>query len=152
MMRAVVQRVVRASVEVDGAVVGSTGCGLCVLLGAMQGDTAADARFIAGKLATLRIFTDEQGRMNRSVQDIGGGVLLVSQFTLAADTTSGTRPGFSRALEPQAARELCEFVAAELRSAGLPVGQGVFGAHMQVSLLNDGPVTILLDSQAKVKR
>jgi D-tyrosyl-tRNA(Tyr) deacylase len=141
-----------ARVEVDGAVVGEVGPGLCVLLGAMQGDTAADARFIAGKLAGLRIFADEAGKMNRSVRDVDGGVLLVSQFTLAADTTSGTRPGFSRALEPAAAEALCELAAGELAAAGLRVAQGVFGAHMQVSLLNDGPVTIILDSQAKVKK
>jgi D-tyrosyl-tRNA(Tyr) deacylase len=137
---------------VEGKVVGSCGPGLCVLLGAMKGDTADDARFIAGKLASLRIFQDEAGKMNRSVMDVRGGVLLVSQFTLAADTTSGTRPGFSNALEPGAAQLLCELVAGELGRAGLPVGQGVFGAHMQVSLVNDGPVTIILDSQAKVRK
>jgi D-tyrosyl-tRNA(Tyr) deacylase len=151
-MRAVVQRVSAARVEVNSAVTGSIGPGLCVLLCAMRGDTEADARFIAGKLATLRIFPDAEGRMNRSVQDMGGGVLLVSQFTLAADTTSGTRPGFSSALEPQAARALCGVAAADLRGRGLFVAEGVFGAHMQVHLVNDGPVTILLDSQAKAKK
>ena len=151
-MRAVVQRAAQASVEVEGAVVGRIARGLCVLVGAMRGDTEADARFIAGKLATLRIFPDDDGKMNRSVLDIAGGVLLVSQFTLAADTTSGTRPGFSNALEPDAARALCEVVAADLCARGLKVEQGVFGAHMQVQLVNDGPVTIWLDSQAKIKK
>jgi D-tyrosyl-tRNA(Tyr) deacylase len=151
-MRAVVQRVAAAEVTVDGASVGRIGCGLCVLLGAMRGDTQQDARFIAGKLATLRIFADEAGKMNRSVADIAGAVLLVSQFTLAADTTSGTRPGFSNALEPEAAKALCAVVAADLRGRGLAVGEGVFGAHMAVALVNDGPVTILLDSQHKVAK
>lgn len=151
-MRAVVQRAAQARVEVDGASVGSIQHGLCVLLGAMRGDTDSDARFIAGKLAGLRIFTDDAGRMNLSVKDVGGAVLLVSQFTLAADTTSGTRPGFSNALEPDAANALCELAAAELRAAGLQVQQGVFGAKMQVHLVNDGPVTIILDSQAKVRK
>jgi len=151
-MRAVVQRASAARVEVAGAVTGSIERGLCVLLGAMRGDTETDARFIAGKLATLRIFPDDEDKMNRSVSDIGGGVLLVSQFTLAADTTSGTRPGFSGALEPAAAKVLCEVVAADLRSRGLTVGEGVFGAQMQVHLINDGPVTIWLDSQAKVPK
>jgi D-tyrosyl-tRNA(Tyr) deacylase len=151
-MRAVVQRVSQASVSVDGAEVSRIGPGLCVLLCAMQGDTEADARFIAGKLASLRIFQDEAGKMNRSVLDSGGAVLLVSQFTLAADTTSGTRPGFSNALDPAGAKALCGVVAAELRAAGLEVGEGVFAAHMQVGLVNDGPVTIWLDSQAKVRK
>jgi D-tyrosyl-tRNA(Tyr) deacylase len=151
-MRAVIQRVQGARVEVQGAVTGQIGPGLCVLLCAMQGDTAHDVQFIAGKLATLRIFPDNAGRMNRSVLDIGGAVLLVSQFTLAADTTSGTRPGFSGALEPAGAQQLVAEVACRLTASGLSVAQGVFGAHMQVHLVNDGPVTIWLDSQAKAPK
>jgi D-tyrosyl-tRNA(Tyr) deacylase len=148
-MRAVVQRVGHASVEVAGENIASIGQGLCVLLAAMQGDSEADAQFMARKLATLRLFEDEGGKMNRSVQDIGGAVLLVSQFTLAADTTSGTRPSFSRAMEPGAALALCDAVAQLLRQSGLTVAEGVFGAEMQVHLQNDGPVTIWLDSQRK---
>lgn len=151
-MRAVVQRVSSASVTVGGAVVGSIATGLCVLLGALDGDSGDDARFMACKLATLRIFEDGDGKMNRSVKDVGGGVLLVSQFTLAADTTSGTRPSFTQALAPDAAERLVELTAALLAEDGLAVEQGEFGAKMEVALVNDGPVTILLDSKQKKRK
>jgi D-aminoacyl-tRNA deacylase len=151
-MRAVVQRCAKARVLVDGVVVGQIGAGLCVLLGALDGDTPADAAFIAHKLATLRIFPDAQERMNRDVRETGGGVLLVSQFTLAADTTSGTRPSFSSALPPAAAEVLVDQVQALLEAQGLVVATGQFGAKMLVELANDGPVTIILDSHNKQRK
>lgn len=151
-MRAVLQRVAWARVTVDNAIIGEVGPGLCVLAGAMHGDTAADASFIARKLATLRIFTDAAGKMNLSVLDSGGAVLLISQFTLAADTTSGTRPSFSSAMPPDEAEVLLRLLAEELRAQGLRVESGSFGAKMAVELLNDGPVTICLDSQAKQRK
>lgn len=144
-MRALLQRVTDASVTVDDTVVGAIGPGLMVLLCGMQGDTPQQATKMAAKIAKLRIFTDDAGKMNRSVSDIGGQILLVSQFTLAADTRSGTRPGFSNAASPDDGRALVDAVAAALRDHGLPVETGQFGAHMQVSLTNDGPVTIWLD-------
>lgn len=145
-MRALIQRVTEASVDVEGQIVGQTGPGLLVLVCAMQGDDEAAADKLAGRVARLRIFRDEAGRMNRSVQDTGGGALVVSQFTLAADTRSGNRPGFSAAAAPDAGRRLYEHFAAALRALGIPVQTGVFGADMKVRLLNDGPVTIWLDS------
>jgi D-tyrosyl-tRNA(Tyr) deacylase len=146
-MRAVVQRVARASVEVDGAVVGAIGHGLLVLLGAGAGDGPADLAYIVDKLVHLRIFADDAGKMNRSVIDVGGGVLMISQFTLYGDARSGRRPAFTGALEPVAARALYEQAIAAVRAAGLTeVAAGVYGADMQVALVNDGPVTILLDS------
>lgn len=151
-MRAVVQRCTRARVLVGGAVAGEIGLGLCVLLGAIEGDTPADASFIAHKLATLRIFPDEQERMNRDVCETGGAVLLISQFTLAADTTSGTRPSFSSALAPEPAAALVDQVQAQLEAKGLVVATGVFGAKMAVELCNDGPVTIILDSRNKQRK
>lgn len=144
-MRALVQRVTSASVAVDGETVGETGVGLLVFVCAMQGDSEQEADWMAGKIARLRIFRDDQGRMNRSVSDVGGGALVVSQFTLAAET-KGNRPGFSRAAEPQLAQRLYERVCAMLASQGLPVGRGVFGADMKVRLVNDGPVTIWIDT------
>lgn len=146
-MKAVVQRVTRASVAVEGRVVGEIGSGLLVLLGVARGDADQDVQFMAEKIQTLRIFSDEQGKMNRSVVDVGGAVLLVSQFTLLGDTGKGRRPGFDQAAPPDEARAGYEAVAMTLRGAGLRVGQGVFGAHMAVDLLNDGPVTFLLDSR-----
>jgi D-tyrosyl-tRNA(Tyr) deacylase len=148
-MRAVVQRVAGASVTVDNAVSGAIDRGLCALVCAMEGDTEADAKFIAGKLATLRIFPDDAGRMNLDVRAVGGAVLLISQFTLAADTASGTRPSFSAAMGPDAAEALVARLAEMLREADIEVAAGVFGAHMRVELINDGPVTILLDSRNK---
>jgi len=145
-MRAVVQRVCGASVSVDGAVTGRIGPGLMVLLGVETGDAEQDARYLADKIAKLRIFADEQGKMNLSVRDVGGAVLLVSQFTLLGDARGQNRPGFTRAEEPGRANELYELCCARLEELEVPVARGVFRAHMSVSLTNDGPVTILLDS------
>lgn len=147
-MRAVVQRVSAASVTVDGAVVGQIARGLLILLGVGQGDTRAEAVLLAEKIANLRIFADDAGRFNRSALDIGGAALVVSQFTLYADTRRGRRPSFTDAALPDVAAPLVEMFAAELRARGLAVEQGVFGAHMDVMLHNDGPVTIVLDSAA----
>ena len=147
-MKAVIQRVTRASVEVDGLVVGRIDAGLLVLLGVAKGDEETDGRYLVEKIRTLRIFSDAQGKMNRSLTDIGGSVLLVSQFTLLGRTTNGRRPSFDEAAPPDEAKRLYEVVAAELTAQGIPVETGVFAAHMQVELLNDGPVTFVLDSQA----
>lgn len=146
-MRAVVQRVSRASVTVEGEVVGSIGAGLLVLLGVAQDDSEADAEFLAGKVAGLRIFEDEDGKMNRAVSEVGGAVLAVSQFTLLGDARKGKRPSFDAAARPERANELYELFVAKLRGAGLTIETGRFQAMMQVELVNDGPVTILLDSK-----
>jgi len=145
-MKAVVQRVSRARVMVDGAVTGEIGHGLLVLLGVAATDISADAGFIAGKIARLRIFNDEKRLMNLSVSDVGGAVLVVSQFTLLADTRKGNRPGFGQAAEPQLAEKLYEEVVAELGAGGLTIETGRFGAMMEVELVNDGPVTIIVES------
>jgi D-tyrosyl-tRNA(Tyr) deacylase len=145
-MRALLQRVTRAAVDIDGRRVGEIGGGLLVLVCAMQGDTEADAAVLAGKIVKLRIFADDQGRMNRSVLDVGGKILAVSQFTLAADTSRGNRPGFSRAAPPEEGLALYERFCDQLRAGGLDVETGEFGADMAVSLVNDGPVTIWLDT------
>ena len=147
-MRAVLQRVTRASVKVNGRVIGQTGPGLLVLICAMQGDGEAQADHLAAKIAKLRIFTDEAGKMNRSVRDIGGSALVVSQFTLAADTSRGNRPGFSTAAPPEEGKRLYEYFAQQLAAEGVQVETGEFGADMKVELLNDGPVTIWMDSDA----
>jgi D-tyrosyl-tRNA(Tyr) deacylase len=146
-MRSVVQRVARAAVRVEGQVVGEVGQGLLVLLGVAAGDGPDDARWMADKLAQLRIFEDQAGKMNRSVQDVGGAVLLVSQFTLLGDARKGNRPSFVEAAPPDAAAALYEEVAGLLRARSVPVATGVFRAHMEVELVNDGPVTLLLDSR-----
>jgi D-tyrosyl-tRNA(Tyr) deacylase len=151
-MRAVVQRVSSARVTVSERVTGEIGVGLLVLVGVAQGDGPADVAYTASKVRDLRIFEDDgddQGRkrMNRSVLDIGGGVLVVSQFTLSGDARNGRRPSFAAAADPEVARALYEDVVRELRTSGLPVATGEFQAMMQVSLVNDGPVTILLDSR-----
>lgn len=147
-MRAVVQRVSRASVTVGTHTIGAIGRGLMVLFGAGAGDGPTDLAYIVDKIVNLRIFPDDAGKMNRSVLDIGGGVLLVSQFTLYGDARQGRRPAFVGALEPVAARLLYEEALATLRAAGVPhVAAGEFAADMQVELVNDGPVTILLDSR-----
>ncbi len=144
-MRALIQRVTSASVTVEGSVVGSTGPGLLILVCAMQGDDAAKADALAAKIAKLRIFTDSGDKMNLSVQDIGGSALVVSQFTLAADTRSGNRPGFSAAAPPGEGRALYEHFTQSLRNSGVPCETGRFGVSMQVALTNDGPVTIWMD-------
>jgi D-tyrosyl-tRNA(Tyr) deacylase len=144
-MRALLQRVSEAQVRVDGAVIGQCGPGLMILVCAMQSDTEANAEALAAKVSKCRIFHDEAGKMNRSVLDIGGAALVVSQFTLAADTSRGNRPGFSTAAPPEDGRRLYEHFAAALRDLGVPVETGEFGADMKVSLVNDGPVTIWLE-------
>ncbi|HYY51818.1 MAG TPA: D-aminoacyl-tRNA deacylase [Myxococcales bacterium] len=146
-MRAVVQRVSEASVSVDGKVTGAVGAGLCVLLGVGQGDDDADAVWMADKVADLRIFEDEQGKMNRSVVDVGGAVLAISQFTLFGDARKGTRPGFVDAARPEVAQPLYARFCERVRARGLQVGEGVFRATMQVRIVNEGPVTLLLDSK-----
>jgi D-tyrosyl-tRNA(Tyr) deacylase len=144
-VRAVVQRVRRAAVEVDGEVVGRCGAGVLVLLGVAAGDVAETAERLAGKVARLRIFEDEVGRFDRSLVDVGGEALVVSQFTLIADTRKGNRPSFTDAAAPEAAEPIYERFCAALEAEGVAVARGVFGARMQVSLVNDGPVTIVLD-------
>ena len=145
-MRALVQRVTHAQVDVNETTVGQCGEGLLILICAMQGDTDDQAHALAGKVAKLRIFRDEDDRMNRSILDIEGSALIVSQFTLAADTSRGNRPGFSAAAAPDEGRRLYEVFADALGDLGVPVETGVFGADMAVSLTNDGPVTIWLDT------
>ncbi|MCS7315852.1 MAG: D-aminoacyl-tRNA deacylase [Bryobacterales bacterium] len=145
-MRAVLQRVREARVEVDGTVTGAIGRGLLVLVGIAREDTQRDADYLAEKIAGLRIFPDQEGKMNRSVQEVGGAVLVVSQFTLYGDTRKGRRPSFDRAAPPEQARALYEYFVQALRARGLAVETGVFQAMMQVHLVNDGPVTILCES------
>lgn len=144
-MRALLQRVSHASVTVDGETIGQTGPGLLILICAMEGDTQAQADTLAAKIAKLRIFKDEAGKMNLSVRDIGGSALVVSQFTLAADTSRGNRPGFSAAASPDEGERLYEYFADRLSAEGVPVQKGRFGADMKVELLNDGPVTIWME-------
>ncbi|HYB95151.1 MAG TPA: D-aminoacyl-tRNA deacylase [Vicinamibacterales bacterium] len=146
-MRAVVQRVTSARVTVDGRVTGEIGAGLLVLLGVEQGDGPSDVQYIAAKVRDLRIFTDDAGKMNVSVLDRQGSVLVVSQFTLSGDARNGRRPSFATAAPPPIARPLYEDVMRELKASGLHVEAGEFQAMMQVALINDGPVTILLDSR-----
>jgi D-aminoacyl-tRNA deacylase len=145
-MRAVCQRVSEARVRVAGEVVGEIGHGLCVLVGVARADSGAEAERLAAKIARLRIFSDDEGRFDRSVADAGGSVLVVSQFTLLADTGKGNRPSFADAAGPEEAEALYERFCAALRETGIPVERGVFGARMSVELVNDGPVTILLDA------
>lgn len=143
-MRVVVQRVTQASVTVGGDTVGEIGQGLLVLIGVAEGDTNEEARWLAHKVANLRIFSDAEGRMNLSVKAISGAVLLVSQFTLIANTRKGFRPSFVSAAAPEIAEPLVEVFSAAIQSEHVPVESGVFGADMQVALVNDGPVTIVL--------
>lgn len=145
-MRAVIQRVSRASVKVEGNTLGSIRCGLLIFLGVGEGDTEADLRYIADKAAGLRIFCDENGKMNLSVVDVGGEVLVISQFTLYGDCRKGKRPSFSKSMEPEAANKMYEQFIENFKSRGIKTEHGEFGADMKVELLNDGPVTILLDS------
>lgn len=146
-MKAVVQRVTYASVEVGGTIVGKIDAGLLVLLGVAKGDAESDGRYLVEKIRTLRMFSDDQGKMNRSLADVNGAVLLVSQFTLLGRTTNGRRPSFDDAAPPEDAKRLYEQVAADLRAQGTVVETGVFAAHMTVELMNDGPVTFMLDSR-----
>ncbi|MDP1668589.1 D-aminoacyl-tRNA deacylase [Phaeovulum sp.] len=145
-MRVLVQRVSEARVTVAGRVTGEIGRGLVLLVCAMQGDTEAEAEKLAGRVARLRIFRDAAEKMNLSLQDVGGAALVVSQFTLAADTSRGNRPGFSTAAPPELGERLYQHFAAHLRGLGLPVEMGEFGADMAVALVNDGPVTIWMDT------
>ena len=147
LMRAVVQRVSRASVKVEGELTGEIGLGLLVLLGVGQEDGEADADYLAEKIAGLRIFEDDAGKMNLSVMDVGGAVLAVSQFTLFGDMRRGKRPSFDAAARPERARELYEYFVERVRAAGLRCETGRFQAMMEVELVNSGPVTILLDSK-----
>ena len=148
-MRCVIQKVTHAEVVVAGETVGRIRDGFMVLLGAENGDTEADARYCAEKIAGLRVFEDENEKMNLSLADVGGSVLLVSQFTLLADARHGRRPDFIQAARPEVAEPLCEQVKAIIEAKGIHVETGRFRTHMQVTLLNDGPVTILLDSRKK---
>ncbi|MCP3976505.1 MAG: D-tyrosyl-tRNA(Tyr) deacylase [bacterium] len=144
-MRAVVQRVIEATVTVDGEAVGSIGAGLAILVGVAPTDTAADARALADKLAGLRIFRDQAGKMNLSVMEVGGGVLVISQFTLYGDSRRGRRPSFIGAAQPDVAEPLVDATVAHLASLGVPTATGRFGADMSVTLTNDGPVTLILE-------
>lgn len=148
-MKAVIQRVTRASVRVEGKIVGQIESGLLVLLGVARGDGETDGCFLVEKILNLRIFSDVQGKMNRSLVDIGGSVLLVSQFTLLGKTAKGRRPSFDEAAPPDEAKRLYEQVAEGLRSEGIHVETGLFAAHMEVELLNEGPVTFVLDSRSE---
>ncbi|UMA65047.1 D-aminoacyl-tRNA deacylase [Roseivivax marinus] len=145
-MRALLQRVSHASVTVEGAVLGEIGPGLLILVCAMHGDTEAEADRLAAKIAKMRVFKDDEGRMNLSAVDARASALVVSQFTLAADTKRGNRPGFSSAAPPDEAKRLYEYFAGRVQAEGLPVAMGRFGADMKVALINDGPVTIWLDT------
>ena len=149
-MRALIQRDTQASVAIEGRIVGEIAAGLLVLVGVETDDTAADADWLAAKIASLRVLADGAGKMNRSVRETGGGVLVISQFTLHADTAKGNRPSFLRAARPEEAIPLYErFIARLEADLGRPVPRGVFGADMQVSLVNNGPVTIPIDSRRR---
>lgn len=146
-MRAVVQRVSRAKVTVDGEVIGEIGNGLMVLLGVSEDDTQDDASYLAEKVATLRIFSDDEGKMNRSLIDIGGGMLIVSQFTLFGDCRKGRRPSFIKAARPELADSLYRIFVVEVEGRGVSTATGKFQTQMAVELVNDGPVTLLVDSR-----
>ncbi len=149
-MRAVIQRVAEAKVSINGAVKGAIQHGLAVLLAVEDADTAEDVEWLSGKIVRLRVFDDDNGVMNRSVQEAGGGILLVSQFTLFASTKKGNRPSYSRSARPEIAVPLYEQFARQLaQDLGKPIQTGEFGAHMLVSLTNDGPVTIIIDSKLR---
>jgi D-tyrosyl-tRNA(Tyr) deacylase len=147
-MKAVVQRVSSASLQIDGSLVSRIGGGLLVLAAVEEGDTDGDRDWMAEKLANLRVFADEAGKMNRSVRELGGEMLLVSNFTVAGDARKGRRPSFDHAMKPPAAEAAFDSLAEAVRARGVPVLTGVFGAHMHVTLVNDGPVTLVLDSRA----
>ena len=149
-MRAVIQRVLEASVKIDGVCVSKIGPGLLVLLGVEEGDTEEDVAWLSGKVARMRIFSDDDGKMNRSVTEAAGEIIVVSQFTLHASTKKGNRPSFLKSAAPAVSEPLYEeFCMAMEKEIGQPVGRGVFGADMQVALVNDGPVTIIIDSRAR---
>jgi len=145
-MRAVIQRVSEASVRVNGSVVGQIGRGFLVLLGITHSDGEVEAVWLAKKIAGLRLFEDAEGKMNRGLADVGGGVLAVSQFTLYGDAAKGRRPSFTAAARPEQAQPLYEHFCSTLRGEGIPVAQGIFQAHMQVALVNDGPVTLIVET------
>jgi D-tyrosyl-tRNA(Tyr) deacylase len=149
-VRAVVQRCARAAVRVGGEEVAAIGPGLVAFVGVAHGDGGREAAWMAEKIRTLRVFPDAQGAMNRSVEEVGGSVLVVSQFTLLADARRGRRPSFVAAARPEAAEPVVRAVAEALRRAGVPVAEGRFGALMEVEVVNDGPVTILLDSEKRI--
>jgi D-tyrosyl-tRNA(Tyr) deacylase len=150
-MRALLQRVLRAEITVDGVVTGAIGPGLLVFLGVGQGDTELDADYLLDKILHLRIFPDENGRMNRNLQETSNALLVASQFTLYAETKKGRRPSFDSAAPPDLARALYEYFLRKAEISGAKVGSGVFQAHMSISLVNDGPVTIFIDSLDKTK-
>ena len=145
-MRAVIQRVTQASVSVDGNIVGRTGLGMVVLLGVEKDDSEKEVSYVAEKISGLRIFEDSSGRMNLSIEDTGGEILVISQFTLYGDTRKGRRPSYTRAAGGDFAKRFYELFIAKLRERGIPVKTGVFGAHMDVHMVNCGPVTLLVDS------
>ncbi len=151
-MKALLQRVSTASVAVDGEILSEIGAGFLILLGVARGDDEEDARVLAEKISKFRVFCDENGKMNRSVTDIGGEILIVSQFTLCANYAHGNRPDFLSAESPDRANALYECFSACLREKGIPVGMGKFGADMKVSLVNDGPVTVMLESDVLRKK
>lgn len=146
-MRIILQRVSEASVSIEGRIHSSINTGMLVLVGVEHDDTPEDAQWLASKCVQMRIFSDPEGKMNQSIEDIGGSFLIVSQFTLHASTKKGNRPGFSKAARPDHAIPLYTLFCEEIRQKGLPVAEGVFGADMKVSLINDGPVTIFMDSK-----
>ena len=146
-MRAVIQRVLGARVRIEGGVVGEIGSGLLVLLGVAKSDTAENARLMADKIVSLRVFNDDEGKMNRDVAEVGGGILVVSQFTLYGDCAKGRRPSFIDAAQPDLAIPLYEAFINGVRAHGIPTATGQFGAMMQVELINDGPVTLILESK-----
>jgi D-tyrosyl-tRNA(Tyr) deacylase len=148
-VRFLIQRVTRASVSVDGKLESAIGAGLLVLIGVAAHDSPVDADYLCSKLIHLRIFPDEQGRMNRSIPEAGGALLLVSQFTLYGDCSKGRRPGFDAAAPAPLARQLYEYVVSRVRESGLVTQTGIFQAHMEVELVNDGPVTLMLESPLK---
>jgi len=148
-VRAVLQRVLRARVTVNGALAGDIGLGLLALVGVGHEDTEADAQWMARKIAEIRVFADDRKPMNRSIVEVGGGALVVSQFTLYGETSRGRRPGFTNAAPPEIAEPLVARVASLVAERGIPVATGVFGAHMEVELVNDGPITILLNSRER---
>ncbi|PKL29520.1 MAG: D-tyrosyl-tRNA(Tyr) deacylase [Spirochaetae bacterium HGW-Spirochaetae-2] len=151
-MRAVIQRVTEASVTVDGSLVGSIDRGLLVYLGVQKGDTEVDLAYLAKKIPRMRLFTDDDGKMNLSVSDLGYSMLVVSQFTLCADLRKGNRPSFDPAAEPAVARQMYELFVEKVRSQGLEVATGEFGASMRVAYTNEGPITLVLDSLGNLKQ